>query len=165
MTCEPSSSPPSFSRYSIYGDLPGTLDSKLQVSMNSCIRYVFNLNWRDHVTPSRIQLQWLSARNRRLYLSTRLLHKVIVKSSPDYLKNLTELQVPVYPSRRQGSQLKIKHTTSQQLCDSFSIHTSKFWNSLPFSLRTSASVDSFKSQLKTHLLQSETQQSQLILTP
>lgn len=149
----------------IYGDLSGKLDSKLQVTMNSCIRYVFGLNWRDHVTPARIKLQWLSARNRRLYLSTRLLHKIIITSSPNYLTHLIKYQVPVYPSRIEGPQLKIEYTNSQQLSDSFSIHTSKFWNSLPPSLRTADTINSFKSQLKSHLLQSEIQQSQIILTP
>ena len=149
----------------VYGDLSGRLDSKLQVTMNSCIRYVFGLNLRDHVTPSRIKLQWLSARNRRLYLSTRLLHKIIISSSPNYLTHLIKYQEPIYPTRIAGPQLKIEYTTSQQFSDSFSIHTSKFWNSLPPSLRTADTVNSFKSQLKSYLLQSEVQQSQIILTP
>ena len=40
----------------IYGDLSGRLDSKLQTAFNSCVRYVYDLDWRTHITPHRIKL-------------------------------------------------------------------------------------------------------------
>ena len=149
----------------VYGDLTGRLDTKLQVAMNSCIRYVFSLGWRDHVTPYRIRLHWLTTRNRRLFLSSRLLHKIILTSSPGHLIDLFQFQVPRYAPRREGPLLKIRSSASQQLMDSFSYHTSNFWNSLPPLLRTSVSVSAFKSQLKPFLLRFEIQQANYIPTP
>ena len=149
----------------IYGDLSGRLDSKLQVLLNSCVRYVFQLSWREHITPYRLQLQWLSARNRRLYLSTRLLHKILTTSAPGYLKNLISLNVPRYTPRRVGPQISVPFTSSQQLRDSFSIHSSYFWNSLPASLRLSPTVNSFKYNLRSFLLQSESLHINTTQTP
>ena len=115
----------------VYGDLPGVLDSRLQVALNSCLRFVCGLGWRDHVSPSRLELHWLTTRNRRLYLSTRLLHKTLLTSTPDYLSTHIQIQVPPHPPRCVGPQLKIQFSSSQLLQDSFLTHTSNFWNSLP----------------------------------
>ena len=96
------------------GDLPGTLDSKLQVTLNSCVRYVFGLGWREHVSPYRLKLKWLSARNRRLFLSTKLLHNTLISSSPHYLRDLFSFQSFLYPTRCEGPFLKINFSSSQQ---------------------------------------------------
>lgn len=149
----------------VFGDLSGKLDSKLQVALNSCVRYVYGLNWRSHITPYRKQLQWMSARNRRLFLSTCLLHKILLKSSPSYLSDLFVYRVPIHASRRLGPQIRIPFSPSQQLLDSFSFHTANFWNSLPHPLRLAESVQLFKNLLKNHLLQSELSQSEILLTP
>lgn len=141
------------------GDLTGTLDSRLQVALNSCVRFVFNLKWWDHVTPHRLKLLWLSARNRRLFLSTRLLHKIILTSNPEYLLNRFSFSTPLRPSRREGPFLRIPFSNSQQFLDSFTISTSKFWNSLPLSLRQSDSIDTFKLLLKKFLQKSELPQT------
>ena len=143
----------------VLGDIPGTLDTRLQISLNSCVRYVFNLSWREHVTPHRLKLNWLSARNRRLFLSSRLLHKTILTSSPDYLKARTSFLNPTRPSRRAGPFLIIPFSTSQQYLDSFTISTSRFWNTLDAPLRQAESIDQFKTMLKRFLLTSESLQN------
>ena len=140
---------------SALGNISGCLDSRLQITLNSCVRYVFGLSWREHITPYRLKLEWLSARNRRLLLSTRLLHKTLLTSTPPYLKIRFSYHTPLRPSRREGPFLGLPFTTSQQFLDSFTIHTSRFWNSLPASFRQSDSIDSFKSNLKAFLLKSE----------
>lgn len=149
----------------VYGDLSGTLDSKIQVALNSCVRHVEGLGWRTHITPYRIELGWLSARNRRLYLSSRLVHKILLTSCPSYLSNLFKYTNPIYPSRREGPQIKVQFTTSQQLLDSFSTHIANFWNGLPPSLRMVESVEAHKKHLKKFLLQSEQSQLNLVHTP
>ena len=149
----------------LYGDLTGILDTKLQTALNSCVRYVFGLGCREHITPYRHQLGWLTARNRRLYLSSRLLHKTLITSSPPYLSDLFEFHEPIHPSRREGPQIKIQFTFSQQLMDSFSVHTAKFWNSLPASMRMADTVSRHKDQLKEYLLESELSQASSLFTP
>ena len=139
----------------VLGELSGTLDTRLQVALNSCVRYVFNLGWREHVTPYRIKLHWLSARNRRLYLSACLLHKTLLISRPSYLKERLTWMVTSRPQRREGPFLHINFSSSQQLLNSFSYHTSNFWNSLPPQIRQSETIDIFKFKLKTHLLSIE----------
>lgn len=123
----------------IYDDPPGQLDTKLQILLSSCVRHVFGLGWHEHVTPFCQELNWLLARNCRFYLSSRLLHKILLTSSPSHLFDLFNFHVLLYASRREGSQIKIQFSTSQQLLDSFSVHTANFWNSLPSALRTKRS--------------------------
>lgn len=138
-----------------YGDLTSSLDSKLQVTLNSCVRYVFELGVRTHVTQYRLQLGWLSARNRRLQLSAGALHKTLLSSSPDYLSSRLHFQTRQRPSRISGPQLSIPFTTSAQYASSPLPYISKFWNSLPPTLRLSDSLPIFKSQLRSFLLRSE----------
>ena len=149
----------------IYGDLSSKLDTKLQVALNSCVRHVYGLSWRDHITPYRSKLKWLSARNRRLYLSSCLLHKIHLSSLPAYLSSCFQYHVPTYPTRIVGPQIHIKFSHSQLLLDSFSTYTAKYWNSLPPSLRMTDSIQTFKSRLKNLLLKSELLQQNLIITP
>ena len=148
----------------VMGDLPGILDTKLQVLLNSCVRYVFQLAWREHVSPYRSQLRWLTVRNRRLYLSTCLLHKTLLTSVPSYLSSNISLE-PARSSRRPGPFLKIPFSYSQQLLDSFTIHTANFWNSLPQPIRQSDSLPSFKHLLKQFLLVSESSNLAFTSTP
>ena len=94
----------------IVGELSGTLDTRLQVAL-----FVFNQGWREHVTPYRIKLHWLSVRNRRLYLSARLLHKRLLTSRPSYLKKRLTWMETSRPQRREGPFTLISHHLSNSL--------------------------------------------------
>lgn len=136
-----------------YVDLPGTLDSKLQIALNCCVRFVYGIGTRTHITPYRLELGWLTTRDRRLFLSSRLLHKILLTSTPPYLSSLLSFQIRSRPSRIFGPQLNIPFSTSLQYTRSFIPHTSNFWNSLPPDLRLADSSPVFKSHLKSLLLQ------------
>lgn len=82
----------------VLGDLNGSQDSLLQKSLNKCVRYVFNLNSRERVSSKRRELGWLSSRNRRVYLSVTLLHKVLITGKPEYINESL-----VYAHRIRGS--------------------------------------------------------------
>ena len=53
----------------VMGEIKAYHNQTLQQIQNSCIRYIFNINWRHHITPYRNQLGWLSASDRRFFLA------------------------------------------------------------------------------------------------
>ena len=57
----------------------------IQKLLNSCVRYVFDIKRRDHVTPYRLNLGWLSASNRNKYSSLTQLYTILKTSKPSYL--------------------------------------------------------------------------------
>ena len=59
---------------------------KLQTTLNACVRFVVgNLQRRAHVTPTRLDLGWLSAYRRREYFIGLQVFTVLVNARPSYL--------------------------------------------------------------------------------
>lgn len=145
------------------GELDGKSDSELQKALNSCVRYVFKIGWRERVTPFRLKLGWMTARNRRLFLASRLLHKTILNERPQYLNNLFKFVERSRPTRQIGEQLIIPFATSKSFFSSFQVVTSKFWNSLPNTIRSANNVDSFKKLLRSFILKNENDDYKLSL--
>ena len=65
---------------------------RLQRLQNSCLRYIFRVRQRDHVTPLRRRLGWLRTDTRRQYFTAVLLYKVLYFSSPSYLRDMFEMR-------------------------------------------------------------------------
>ena len=51
-------------------------DQIIQKIQNSCVRYVTRGRMRDHISPSRFRLAWVSIYNRRLSLALCLIYKL-----------------------------------------------------------------------------------------
>lgn len=148
------------------GELNGSQDSVLQKLMISCVRYVFDLRRFTRITKFRLSLGWLSARNRRLYVSTSLLHKILVTGKSDYLPDHFKYSSKTYISRNICPQIHIPFTTTP-FFDSFSISTSRFCNSLPSEVKfdlsdnglTLKSLANFNTCLKKFLTEKKTEES------
>ena len=94
----------------IFGELHQSQDLIIEKLLNSCVRYVSDIKQRDHITPHRLSLGWLSATNKRKHLSLVPLYKILktVKLSyindklvryslhrPDLCPSSRELSIPV----------------------------------------------------------------------
>ena len=136
----------------LYG-LPATLIQRLQRIQNTAARLVTLTKRDEHITPILKDLHWLPVDQRIIYKVLLLTYRSVHGSAPLYL---TELVTTYAPSRslRSASKhlLREPKTRLKRFGDrAFSRAAPTLWNQLPDSLRSSTSLDSFKSQLKTHL--------------
>ena len=133
--------------------LPVSLVNRLQLIQNTAARILTGTPRYDHITPVLKSLHWLPILKRIEYKILLLVYKSVHHLAPSYLQ---ELIIPYVPSRtlRSGDQhlLTVPYTTSAMIQSrAFSMAGPRFWNSLPYDIRTVPCIELFKSKLKTHL--------------
>ena len=138
---------------SLYYGLPQSSIHRLQLIQNSLARAVCpSVKRHDHITPSLRKLHWLPIKSRITYKIAIITYKTLHNQSPSYLKTLL---VPYTPVRHLRSSdqllLSVPPLKSSSGRRSFSFAAPSVWNSLPLSLRSATSLQSFRSGLKTHL--------------
>ena len=110
---------------------------------------------REHITPVLASLHWLPVAFRIDFKILLLVFKALNGLAPSYLEDCLNRYVPGRPLRSASADLleipslemKIRKHGEAAFC----FYGPTAWNRLPLYLRQSTSVDSFKSQLKTHL--------------
>ena len=148
----------------LYNGLPKKLIDRLQKTLNSCVRFVFNLQGhQDDYLPYLKKMHVLPVEKRIVFKACLMAYKIVWESAPEDLSD----RVPV-----SGITSESRPTRSNAICDQFKLQYPKFnslnaksklrkrqpsvflpeiWNQLPLSLRSVESVDAFKAQLKTRL--------------
>jgi hypothetical protein len=133
--------------------LPDTLLGKLQRAQNNAARIVLRKRKFDHTKPLLRELHWLPVDARIEYKIATLCYRCLHDLAPSYLK---ELLTPYVPSRQlrssQCSQLRIPRVRLARYGQrSFAFAGPMIWNSLPVQIRNSQTLQSFRTNLKTHL--------------
>ena len=141
----------------LYG-LPAYQLNKLQRVQNAAVRLIFLESKYCHVRPLLYNLHWLPVKFRIDFKILLLTYKAINGLAPFYLQELISLKETCKYKLRSdcdGLLLKpVKFKTLTTLGDrSFAAAAPQLWNSLPYSIRSSRSVASFKKTLKTFLFQ------------
>ena len=136
----------------LYG-LPDYLIQRLQYVMNAAAEEITCKQKLDHVTPLLIELHWLPVRQRIIFKILLYTFKALHGAAPTYL---TELISPYVPRRalRSADQLLLEQPTHKLKLTglrAFSVCAPYLWNSVPFEIKSSASVSIFKAKLKTYL--------------
>ena len=133
--------------------LPDLKLQRLQRSQNCAARIVSRCRKRDHITPILCGLHWLPIRQRIIFKLLLITFKTINGNSPKYLQHLISLYQPTRTLRSADQFLLTVPPTRLKSCGerSFPYAAAMAWNTLPLSIRTSPSVQTFKSSLKTHL--------------
>ena len=140
----------------LYG-LPAYQLNKLQRVQNAAARLIFLESKYCHVRPLLYNLQWLPVKF-RIDFKILLTFKGCQWLSAFYLQELINLKEACkYKLRSDCDGLllnPVKFKTLTTLGDrSFAAAAPQLWNSLPYSIRSSPSVASFKKTLKTFLFQ------------
>ena len=141
----------------LYG-LPAYQLNKLQRVQNAAARLIFLESKYCHVRPLLYNLHWLPVKFRIDFKILLLTYKAINGLAPFYLQELISLKEACkYKLRSDCDGLllnPVKFKTLTTLGDrSFAAAAPQLWNSLPYSIRSSPSVASFKKTLKTFLFQ------------
>ena len=134
----------------------GTPNSVIQPKLkvqNTAARLILRAPRHQNCTPLLQQLHWLPISERIKYKTACMCYNAITGSAPSYLSELLHLY---NPSRL--SALRQTHACSNPTLQPQNPWLSHFltlgphiWNNLPQDIRHSATLSSFKSQLKTFL--------------
>lgn len=142
----------------VYSDIPGALNTRLQRLQNCCVRFIIGIARDEHVTATRRELGWLSARDRRLFLLGTLLFTIIRSNSPDYLRALfvdRTASTSLGPSRRAMGDFVIPRFATEAYRRSFAVSGAYFWESLPPEVRGCLTLPAFRVQLRSYLFRTE----------
>ena len=141
---------------SLLAGYPQSLLKPLQQVQNSAAKLIFKARKSHHCTPLLKDLHWLPIEQRIKYKSACLCYNIISGTAPKYLSELFHLYVPSR-SLRSSSDTRIfripHYKRKQHGGRAFATVAAQTWNSLPFSVRHSPSLSSFKTNLKTFLFQ------------
>ena len=137
---------------SLYAGLPKSTIRPLQKAQNSLARSVFSSRKFDRASPLLKRLHWLPISERISYKIALLTFKTLHLGSPAYLSELLELHKPTRSLRSENKNLLVipdfRSTAGRR---SFSFFAPTLWKSLPQPLRSTNSLTTFRSLLKTHL--------------
>ncbi|KAJ4429392.1 hypothetical protein ANN_21549 [Periplaneta americana] len=141
----------------LFSDLRIDSAQKLQRVHNACVRFICNVRYYDHISPSFEKLSWLRLHERRNLHSLSLLYRIMHTSSPYYLfarfHTLSRYHNINTRSQRDNT-LEIPLHTSSLYSSSFTVATSRHWNSLPPEVKGCRTLKSFKSKLENYLMTS-----------
>ena len=136
----------------LYG-LPDRLLHKLQRVQNTSARLVSRLRKYDHISSTLVDLHWLPVHHRIDFKILVLTYQALNGDGPQYIKDMLVPYKPARSLRSQSSQLlKVPITRLSTFGDrSFEKASAVLWNKTPLAIRTSPTLGTFKSRLKTHL--------------
>ena len=139
---------------SLLSGCPQSLISQLQRVQNNAARLILRVPKSDNISHHLASLHWLPVSARIQYKVSTVVFNTLRYNSPVYLSDLLSYYVPAR-SLRSSADKSALHTPLVRTATfghkAFSYSAPTTWNSLPLSVRSSDSVSSFKSSVKTHL--------------
>ena len=135
---------------------PQYLLNKLQKVQNNSARLVLRVSKTDHISLHLASLHWLPIDSRIQYKLSSLCYNCLNSTAPDYLSELLRIYKPTRQihSSSDTSILCIPtvciHSLGQR---SISYAAPAVWNTLPYEIRSSNTISSFRSSLKTYRFQ------------
>ena len=132
--------------------VPECVTQKVQYLQNSAARLLSGTRKYDHITPVLKSLHWLPVRCHIDFKVLLLTHKTLHGKAPEYISDMLVFR-EARKSRSTGQNwLLVPRTKRVTFGDrAFSVYAPKLWNTLPLSIRSVDNIDTFKSQIKTHL--------------
>ena len=136
----------------LYG-IPEYLLYKLQKVQNTAARIVCQLTKYHHITGVLKDLHWLPIRQRIVFKILMITYKALNDKAPKYISELLTLHVPTRKLRSGDKMLLVEPRTNLKSYGdrSFEKVAPQLWNRLPYDIKTSASLESFKTKLKLYL--------------
>ena len=135
-------------------NLPNATLQPLKLAQNAAARLVTRAKKRDHVGPLYTSLHWLPVQKRIMYKILVLVYKTLYNcASPKYMSDMLSLYVPARRLRSSTATLLLNKPQCRKAIGerAFTVAGPTLWNSLPDSLRATATLDTFKRNLKTYL--------------
>ena len=126
------------------------------MAQNSAVRLIEKLKKHDSVREYRKQLHWLPISARIQFKLMATTWKALNDQAPKYIQQLLHRKPQQNHSLRSNGKQLLSEPVSQNKnkCEdrSYSFVAPKLWNSLSDSVRNTATLGSFKKNLKSYLL-------------
>ena len=133
---------------------PNPVIQPMQKVQNTAARLILRAPRHQNCTPLLQQLHWLPISEQIKYKTACMCYNAVTGSTPSYLSELLHLYSPSRSLRSLSDtgMLKIQCFNHKIHCFCvFSHFDPHIWNNIPQDIRHSATLSSFKSQLKTLL--------------
>ena len=136
--------------------IPSELLSKLQSIQNNAARLITRTRRGEHITPVLIKLHWLPIKARIEFKTLLFVYKALNGKAPIYISDLLVQYKPQRSLRSADEEYLVVPKTKMHTAGdrAFSVHAPRLWNRLPKDIRTSKTITTFKSKLKTYLFKS-----------
>ena len=107
----------------------------------------------SHIKPVLLDLHWLPVSSRIIYKLLLIVFKSLNGQAPAYIHDMLNIYKPSRNLRSANRYLLQEIKSNRTWGDrSFSIAAPHLWNQLPLHIKTSTSIHSFKTSIKTHLI-------------
>ena len=139
---------------SLLDGIPKYQVNRLQKVINAAARVVCLVPKFDHITPTLMRLHWLPLKQRVIFKIVLLVYKALHGLAPKYICDMLTYKQSSNYSLRSDEQvlLHVPTTRRKSFGDrAFLKAGPTLWNLLPYEIRFSPSLDSFKINLKTFL--------------
>ena len=139
---------------SLFMGLPENEISRLQRVQNAAARLIFNLKKHDSISDAFKSLHWLRMRERIFLNVMSHVFNISKGDAPKYLQEMFHRKSNPRSLRSNHDDLLFlvpptkRHTFADR---SLSVFGPRHWNTLPYNIRSSATVQIFKNKLKTFL--------------
>ena len=135
----------------VYGSsLTAEVSRSVQKLQNACLRFSYNITYREHITPHLNRLAILTMSNRRKYHLSCFIHKILKTGQPTYLRSLFYHNQHIHNTRHLNK-FSIPQHNSSKFQKSFSFKGVKLWNELPDDLKN-LTIIKFMKLIKFRLL-------------
>ena len=138
---------------SLYVNLHDSTLKLLRSVQNFAARLICRRSLYCRITPVLKELHWLPISLRIEFKILLITYKAVHLSVPPYLASQLQYKIVTDHDLRHYDSLLLEEPRSRSKMGyrSFSICAPKLWNKIPFSIRSSLSINIFKKQLKTYL--------------
>lgn len=143
-------------------DIHGTGEDvdRLNVLMNSCVRFICNLTGRDHVSNRYIELNLLNAYNRRVMLICCFIYNYVITGKPMYLNDIFKINTNNTRAGKDVVSLVVKNVGRSRNKLLFAHCACKLWNSIPLDIRISGLKNIFFNNIKSYLMKMQAENNQ-----
>ena len=136
----------------LYGINSCLLD-KLQCVQNSAARLLTGTKKYEHISPILAKLHWLPVRSRIEYKILLLTFRALNNIGPQYIRDLLNIYTPPRNLRSIDKHVLVVPNSKMKTAGdrAFSCIAPRLWNGLPEDIKSSRTLENFKSKLKTYL--------------
>lgn len=140
----------------VYGNtLSFLMKHAIQKVQNSCMRYIYNIPFRNHISPYLNEHKILNMENRRLYHMYCLIWKIVKTNEPNYLRSKLTTHNHVHDTRNITNFVIVPHKTAI-FKKSYTYIAAHLWNKLSNEIKV-AKCKKFSTYIENQLLLAQRQ--------